>query len=155
MLGLAQQPDVGMVGCSMILENGTLQHGGHLYVSSTAVGHIAYGADGTDPGPVSALRLERECSGVTAACAMLRRVDFLALGGLSRQFPVNFNDVDFSLKVRSSGKRIVWTPFARLYHYESKTRELGVTATELDLICRRWGRVLDLGDPYWRNTGRP
>jgi glycosyltransferase involved in cell wall biosynthesis len=151
MLSLAQQPDVGMVGCSLLFEDGTLQHAGHLYLSGSAIGHIAYGLDSNDPGPVYALQLERECSGVTAACAIVRRNDFLNLGGLSRTFPVNFNDVDFSLKLRTSGKRIVWTPFAQLYHFESKSREVGVGPAEIDRIRRRWGHVLDQGDSFWRD----
>ena len=150
MLSLVQDPDVGMVGCLLTFEDGTIQHAGHLYLSSSAIGHIGYGADGDHPGPVSALRMERECSGVTAACAIIRRSEYLALGGLSRHFPVNFNDVDFSLKLRSSGKRIVWTPFAKLYHFESKTRDVGVGPAEIDGVRRRWGHVLDQGDPYWR-----
>jgi GT2 family glycosyltransferase len=150
MLALGQDPSVGVVGCALLYEDGTLQHGGHHYLSATALGHIAHGAASDDPGPVSALRLERECSGVTAACALLPRDLYLSMGGLSHHFPVNFNDVDFCLKVRTSGERIVWTPFARLYHFESKTRQTGVGFAENEEIRRRWGHVLDQGDPYWR-----
>lgn len=151
LLGLAQQPDVGLVGCALIYEDGTLQHGGHHYLSATALGHIAHGVAGDDPGPVSALRMDRECSGVTAACALLRREDYLAVGGLSHHFPVNFNDVDFCLKIRTAlGRRIVFTPFARLYHFESKSRREGVGFAENETIRGRWGHVLDHGDPYWR-----
>ena len=153
LLGLCQEPDVGMVGCALYFEDGTLQHGGHLYVDGSA-GHIGYGAPGDYPGPVSALQMQRECSGVTAACALLRRSDYLDLGGLSRQFPVNFNDVDFSLKVRLSGKRIVWTPHAKLYHFESKTRDGSVGPSEVGHIRRRWGHVLDGEDPFWRYPDR-
>ena len=153
LVGLAQEPSVGMVGCALYFEDGTLQHGGHLYVDGSA-GHIGYGAPEEYPGPVSALQMERECSGVTAACALLRRSDYLDLGGLSRQFPVNFNDVDFSLKVRLSGRRIVWTPHAKLYHFESKTRDGSVGPSEVGHIRRRWGHVLDGEDPYWRYPDR-
>lgn len=149
MAGHALQADVGMVGAALYFEDGTVQHGGHLYVNSVP-GHIAYGAAGDDPGPMSAMRMERECSGVTAACAMLRRSDYLAVGGLSRRLPVNFNDVDLSLKIRATGKRIVWTPFARLYHFESRSRDVGVGLSEVHAIQARWGRALEGDDPYWR-----
>ena len=153
LVGIAQEPDVGMVGCALYFEDGTLQHGGHLYVDGSA-GHIGYGAPADYAGPVSALQMQRECSGVTAACAVVRRSDYLALGGLSKQFPVNFNDVDFSLKLRAAGKRIIWTPHAKLFHFESKTRDGTVGPGEVGHIRRRWGHVLDGEDPYWRYPDR-
>ena len=153
LLSLAQDGDVGMVGCALFFEDGTFQHCGHLYVDGIAT-HIGYGAPADHPGPVSALQMQRECSGVTAACAVIRRSDFLEVGGLSKEFPVNFNDVDFSLKIRLSGKRIIWTPHAKLYHFESKTRDVGVGPAEAIHLRRRWGRLLDGEDPYWRYPDR-
>lgn len=152
MLGLAQQPDVGLVGTTLYFDDRTFQHAGHVYVGRGAIGHIGYGAKAGDPGPVSGLQVERECSGVTAACAMVRRQVFLDVGGMSLQFPMNYNDVDLSFKVRQAGLRIVWTPFAELYHFESKTRKPGVGLGEVELVSRRWGRLLENGDPYWRDV---
>jgi GT2 family glycosyltransferase len=151
LLSLVQQPDVAMAGCCLLFEDGTIQHGGHLYGASTAIGHIAYGAPDGYAGPEFTMLMERECSGVTAACAIVRKADFLAVGGFCRSLPFNYNDVDFSLKLRNTGKRIVWTPFARLYHFESKSRQVGVGTSERDRLSRRWSHVLDRGgDPYWR-----
>ena len=76
--------------------------------------------------------------------------DYLALGGLCLTLPFHFNDVDLSLKVRSSGKRIVWTPSARLYHFESGSSQVGAGQTQGDLVWRRWGHLLEGIDPYWR-----
>jgi len=57
-----------------------------------------------------------------------------------------FNDVDFCLKVRDRGFRNVWTPFAELIHYESKTRGLEDTPEKMErfecevyYVKRRWG----------------
>jgi glycosyltransferase involved in cell wall biosynthesis len=149
MLGLLEQPGVGMVGAALFLEDGTLQHGGYRYCRNV-VSHIGYGADGNDSGPLSAFRTERECSGVSAACTMLHRRDYLDLGGLCLSLPFHFSDVDLSLKVRSSGERIIWTPSARLYHFEPGTREVGAGRTQGDLVWRRWGHILEGIDPYWR-----
>jgi GT2 family glycosyltransferase len=150
MLSLAQQPEVGAVGAALVFEDGRLQHGGHFYDRGSPLRHIGYGASPEDPGPVSSFRLERECSGVTAACVMVSRFDYVALGGLAVDLPFNFNDVDLCIKIRTSGKRIVWTPFARLYHFESRTRRAGVGWSEMDLVRRRWGSLLDCADPFWR-----
>jgi GT2 family glycosyltransferase len=150
LLGHAMQPDVGMVGATLLFEDGTLQHAGHLYLGEAAIGHIGYGAPADSAGPVGALRMDRECSGVTAACAMLDLAVFFEVGGLSRLFPVNYNDVDLSMKIRATGRRIVCTPFAVLYHYESKTRLAGIGSSELRTVQARWGHQLRLGDPFWR-----
>lgn len=151
LLSLVQQPDVGLAGCTLLFEDDTIQHGGHFYPSSNALGHIAYGAPRTYAGPELTMLMERDCSGVTAACALVSRELFMHVGGFNRNLPYNYNDVDFCLKVRDAGRRIVWTPFAQLYHFESKSRQVGVGTGEIERVVRRWSHYLDRGgDPYWR-----
>ncbi len=108
MVGLAQQEDVGMVGAKLLFEDGTLQHGGHLYHGT--ISHALLGWPGDHPGPHRMLAVERECAGVTAAAALLRRSVFNRVGGMNTDLAVNYNDVDLSLTLRASGHRIVWTP---------------------------------------------
>lgn len=95
-------------------------------------------------------------SAVTAACIMIRRDVWTAVGGLDESFPVEFNDVDLCMRIRKAGYLIVWTPFAELYHYESRSREADDTLeTRIrfeDAVCRfqkRWARELTDGDPYY------
>jgi len=147
MLGLAQQPGVGMVGSLLLFEDGTVQHGGHLYRDSWA-GHIALGWSTERDDQLGSMRVTREVSGVTAACALLSAEVFWRIGGLSAVFAGNYNDVDLSLKVRATGKSIVWTPDARLFHFESKTRDAAVAPSEIAALRERWGTHL-LMDPYW------
>lgn len=64
----------------------------------------------------------QDLSAVTGACLLVRADVWDALGGLDEAFAVAFNDVDFCLRVRDSGERIIWTPYAQLYHHESKSR---------------------------------
>jgi GT2 family glycosyltransferase len=148
LLGLAQQPDVGLVGTMLYFEDRSIQHAGHLYADQ-GLGHIAYARPGNQAGPSFGLLVEREVSGVTAACAMISYRNYIAVGGLSRLLPVNFNDVDLSLKIARTGLRIIWTPHAELYHFESKSRVPIVMASELEIITKRWGRLLDV-DRFWR-----
>jgi GT2 family glycosyltransferase len=77
----------------------------------------------------------------------VRRAVFEEVGGFSRSFPVNFNDVDFCLKIRRQGHRILYTPHASLYHFESGTRRNVVAEAEQDAIRARWAEQLD-HDPY-------
>jgi GT2 family glycosyltransferase len=86
---------------------------------------------------------------VTAACIMTRRSCFEEVGGLSLDFPLNYNDVDFCLKLRRAGYRIVCNPDARLWHLEAATRRTGtVDQSEVDALHNRWGHVLN-HDPFY------
>jgi GT2 family glycosyltransferase len=150
------EPDVGAVGALLMWPSGMIQHAGVALGPSFAAAHIGNDRLANDPGYADMLRVARECSAVTAACLLTRRSDYLAAGGLDEiGFPVNFNDVDYCLKLRSLGKRIVWTPQARLYHYESATRgvdRVGDKAArferELRNLRNKWGEAL-IDDPYY------
>ena len=141
---------VGMTGAKLYFADGTLQHGGHCYRDG-AWGHPYIGWEGDDPGRFGALRVNREVSGVTAACAALRHETFFEVGGLTETLPVNYNDVDLCYKVRRAGHRILYIAGCELYHFESKSREPGAIARwEREATLRRWdtpGR-----DPYTPET---
>jgi GT2 family glycosyltransferase len=147
MLGLAQQEGVGMVGATLYFEDGTIQHAGHLYRGGAA-GHVALGRDANWRDPLESLEVDREVSGVTAACAMLSADTFDRVGGFSTLLPGNYNDADLSMKIRSAGLRIVCSPFVKLYHFESKTRVARVATSELTTLRARW-RSRMLADAYW------
>jgi GT2 family glycosyltransferase len=94
-------------------------------------------------------------SAVTAACLMMRRSVFGEVGGFDEAYAVAFNDVDLCLRLRERGYRIVWTPYAELYHHESATRGHEDTpdkrrrlAAEVERLRRRWGAALER-DPYY------
>jgi O-antigen biosynthesis protein len=109
-----------------------------------------------DPGYGDLLRVAHECSSVTAACLVTRRRDYLDVGGMDEVlFPVNFNDVDYCLKLRARGQRIVFTPHAKLLHLESASRGLDLALDrkarldrELRNLRSKWGSVL-AADPYY------
>lgn len=150
MLGLAQQPGVGLVGTMLQFEDGSIQHGGHLY-RDLGAGHIAFRWPSDRDDELGSLGVDREVSGVTAACALVSAQTFREVGGFSTLFPGNYNDVDFCLKIRSTGRSVVWTPRARLYHFESKTRVATIAPAELDRLRERWSERL-LVDPYWPSS---
>lgn len=148
MVGLLA-PDVGMVGAKLLYEDGTVQHLG-LHVGGGHVRHVSEGRPADDVGPFSANWLEREVSGVTGACALMRRSVFEEVGGLSVQLPVNFNDVDLGFKVLDAGYRLLVTPHAVLNHFESRTRGRNVTDAEAELLRSRWSHRL-ASDDHWRH----
>ncbi|MEJ7720918.1 MAG: hypothetical protein WKF58_10935 [Ilumatobacteraceae bacterium] len=72
---------------------------------------------------------------------------FDEMGGLPEHFAVAFNDLEYCLRVRDGGRRIIWTPQATLSHFESQSRGRGVSPDEVDELYRRWGEQLR-HDPY-------
>jgi len=145
LVGLALDPGVAAVGARLLLADGRLQHIGHRYADGTF--HLFAGYDGDYAGPEGMCRVTRECIGVTAACLAIRAEVFDEVGGMALDFPNNFNDVDFSLRLRERGLRNIVTPHAVLFHFESVTRDGTVTAEETDLLFSRWGAQLN-SDPY-------
>lgn len=137
-----------MAGAKLLFSDGTLQHGGHIYNKVLLHACLRWSGDHPGPWPLRPLAVARECSGVTAAAALVRRDVYEAVGGFTTELPLNFNDVDFCLKVRSLGEAIVWTPHASWYHFESQTRNPIVLVEEFDAIDRRWHRQIN-SDPYY------
>ena len=148
MLALAQLPNAGMVGAMLYYEDDTIQHAGHAYFQGSPT-HIGLGLPRGSDGPLGGFLVNREATGVTAACALMPLKVFKELGGFTALLPGNFNDVDLCLKVGWRGYDIYWTPEAELYHFESKTRDAHVHYYELDVIEHRWGLRLD-DSRYWR-----
>lgn len=145
------EPDVGLTGARLYFGDDTVQHAGHAY----ARGHYLHpfrDLPRDSYGPFGALIINREASGVTAACAAMRRDTFVEIGGFSEALPANFNDVDLCYKVRLLGQRIVYVASVELYHFESRTRERAVHDWERDLVRGRWG--IPLEDPYVPGLGR-
>ncbi|HIK13981.1 MAG TPA: glycosyltransferase [Leptolyngbyaceae cyanobacterium M33_DOE_097] len=150
MLELAQQSGVGAVGAKLLFADRRIQHAGVVVVSSNPT-HACYGFDGDHPGYVFSNMTNRNYLAVTAACLMVRHKYFEEVNGLDETFDVNYNDVDFCLKLHRAGYRNVMTPDAELFHYESMTRPPSVRQDEIDLFRDRWmGYINSLGgDPYY------
>ncbi|MGI9051844.1 MAG: glycosyltransferase [Ilumatobacteraceae bacterium] len=145
MVGHLADPGVGIVGARLLYADGTLQHAGILLNEHPR--HIFAGFAGDDPGPFDLLRVAREVSAVTGACLATTRVLWDELGGLSSDFAVAFNDIDYCLRAAAAGRRTVWTPEATLYHFESQTRQPPASRDEVERLEARWGHVLRR-DPY-------
>jgi GT2 family glycosyltransferase len=152
MVGLAQDDSVGMVGAKLLFDDGRLQHGGHVY--NGMISHALLDWPGTHPGPYRLLSVARECSGVTAAAALVRRDVFDAVGGMDVDYAVNYNDVDFSLRIGATGRRVVWTPHACWYHFEQRSGAHPIDQGEIDRIQAAWGDALE-HDPYYNPNLAP
>jgi GT2 family glycosyltransferase len=156
MLSRIFAPDVGAVGALLLWPSGVVQHGGVVLGPSFAATHAFNDRMEGDAGYGDLLRVAHQCSAVTAACLLTRRKDYLDLGGMDEfRFPINFNDVDYCLKLRTAGKRIVFTPHAQLLHLESASRGTDKQADrkarferELRNLRAKWADVL-MADPFY------
>jgi GT2 family glycosyltransferase len=128
---------VGAVGAKLLFGDGRLQHVG-VTVDHCSPGHLFRGFPGDHGGYADAIRVAGNYSAVTGACLMTARATFDDVGGLSELFPLNFNDVDYCLKVQTIGERVVYDPDTVLLHFESSTRPEGYAAWELDQFRDRW-----------------
>ncbi len=162
MLCHAIRPEIGCVGAKLLYPDNTVQHagvvlgiGGTPGISGVA-GHVFKGFGAYELGYFSRAALPQNYSAVTAACLLVRKTVFQDVGGLDeKNLKVAFNDVDFCLKVREAGFRNLWTPYAMLYHYESKSRGYEDTAvkqkrfqSEVACMKLRWSEAL-LNDPAY------
>jgi GT2 family glycosyltransferase len=139
--------DVAMVGPMTRLEDGRIQSAGHGHLGGPH--NLSSGQDIDSYGPFGETLISREVSGVTGACVAIPRRVYVDLGGMSLAFPHSYNDVDFALKAADAGYRIIWTPNARLRHFESLTRDPSVRREEYEMLYARWGELVDI-DRYTR-----
>ncbi len=128
----AVRPDVGAVGAKLLYGDGTLQHGGIVFGPGLSATHVLRQAARVDPGYQGQLAVARSFLAVTGACMALRRSVFCEAGGLNAdRFAIAFNDLDLCLRLGELGYRIVWTPFAELFHLESASRGVPDTPEKL------------------------
>jgi GT2 family glycosyltransferase len=139
----ALRPEVGAVGARLVWPDGRAQHEGVVLNA----GGVALNLDS---GPYAAYgRCIRNTAAVTAACLMMRKSVFAAVGGMDDRLRVAYNDVDLCLRIGERGWRIVYTPYAELEHAESSTR--GTLHPEIDeaFFQRRWGAPYTALDPFF------
>ncbi|MCD8323345.1 MAG: glycosyltransferase family 2 protein [Clostridiales bacterium] len=122
MLDICMREDVGIVGAQLFYEDNTIQHAGVIIGFGGIAGHAFIGEGRGDYGYFSRIQCVQDLSAVTAACMMTKRSVYEQVGGLSEEFRVAFNDIDYCMKVRELGKLVVYNPYATFYHYESKSR---------------------------------
>lgn len=160
MLELGQKPDVGIVGATLFYPDGhTYQHAGVCVGMYGAAEHFGkfmdkYQTDGRiNPGYGGSLITNHELSAVTAACLLMRRDLFEAIGGFDASLPVGFGDVDLCLRTRKAGYRVIQCSRAALHHHESYTRgkDSGGDPHPQDtaLFRKYWNQFIEAGDPFF------
>ncbi|MBI1886455.1 MAG: glycosyltransferase [Chloroflexi bacterium] len=144
LLEQGQRPEVAAVGARLLYPDGRVQHEGII------IGLGGGSAGNVDHGGFFALGESiRNCTAVTGACLLTRPDVFWELNGFDERLRVAFNDVDFCLRALEKGYRIVYTPYALLYHHESATRGRLHPDEDEKLFRSRWGRPGQYRDPFY------
>lgn len=146
MVGWGRLTGVGAVGARLLLGSGRIQHGG---ISPTlAVGYTMFrGLPDAEAGYLSYAKVTRNVAAVTAACLLTPTQLFKSLGGFDeKQFGVAYNDVDYCLRVRESGFRIVYCGETALYHHEGSSRPKQDKPREIAAFRAKYK---DYEDPYF------
>jgi GT2 family glycosyltransferase len=145
----SQDPGIGVVGAKLFFPDGRLQHIGIVLGVCGIAAHAFHCAPGSSSGYYGSAIGTRNYSAVTGAALMTRRDVWEQLGGFDERFAIDFNDIDYCLRARRAGYRVVFTPYAQLYHYESGTFGPRIQGrAELELALETWRDVIE-NDPYY------
>ena len=156
MMGYCQRQDVGIVGARLLYSDNTIQHAGVIVGIGGIAGHAFKYKKSENDTYFNRAMVAQDYSAVTAAVMLVKKSVFDSVHGLDESFVVALNDVDFCLRVRETGKLVVYTPYACFHHYESKSRGLEDTEEkqarfrrEIARFVERYESFLKKGDPYY------
>ena len=144
----AERPEVGAVGARLLYPDHRVQHCGVVIGLGGAAGHLLVGLDEHEPGYLSMAVTTRECSAVTGACLATRRATFESHGQFDESLGIDLNDIDYCLRVQSSGQRVLYESTAELIHHESPSRGTAGDIRDIVHFIDRWKTTILAGDPY-------
>lgn len=148
LLGYSRQPEIGGVGCRLLFADDRIQHAGMAFGLTCPAEHLFYNRPSDNPGYCGFTHLVRNYSAVTGAVFATTMSKLNEIGGFDERLKIDYNDVDLCLRLRRQGYRIVYTPFAELYHFERSTAVRNAASqSDVDLFCKRWDDFLK-ADPY-------
>ena len=155
MAALALQPDVGVVGARLIYGDGTIQHAGVLLGAFALTHHLLRGRPADFRGYHNRGLLTHAVSAVTAACAVIRRDLFEALGGFDEKLHSSYNDIDLCLAASSRGLYNLVVNRPLVHHFESVTRGYYLRPEQeaedrdaLNYLLGKWGEGVK-ADPFY------
>ena len=159
MISYMSLEDIGAVGARLLYPDRKVQHSGVMlgvgYMATPVAGHYFHGIDEEDHGYMARAKVVQDVMGATAACLLTRTELFNKLGGFDEELAIAFNDVDYCMKVKDAGHRIILTPYAELIHHESASRgkedtpeKIARFRREVRVMRRKWGKALD-ADPFY------
>jgi GT2 family glycosyltransferase len=148
LIEFSQQEAVGAVGPFLVHPDGRLDHAGIVLGAGGVAAHAFQGEPASTRGHMANALDVRNCSAVSGACLLTRRAVFEQVGGLEERVGRELYDVDYGLRVRRAGLRVVVTPHAAAYHHTVPAKPRGRWPAEVQALRAIWDRALD-EDPYY------
>ena len=151
-----RRDDVGIAGCKLLYSDDTIQHAGVVLGFGGIAGHTFIGVYDKDISYMHRASCIQDMTAVTAAAMMVKKSVFEKIKGFDEEFVVAFNDIDLCMRVRKLGYLVVYNPYAKFYHYESKSRGLEDTKEKVErfnnetaLFNYMWEQEMQDGDRYY------
>ncbi|WP_131195413.1 glycosyltransferase family 2 protein [Lichenihabitans psoromatis] len=156
MVGRIAAPETGVVGAVLIAPSGLVRHAGYVLGPRFSVADALSDRRQDDPGYADMLHVAHQVGGVSAQCLLTRRSLFVRLNGFDAAcFSARYADVDYGLRARQFGARLVMTPHARVtMHEQTLTSSMPGDdpwrSDDMDLsrLRSRWGNDL-INDPFY------
>jgi len=149
MLEHAMRSEVGAVGCKLLYPDNTIQHAGVIVGLTGFAGHVFSRLPDDAYTYFGSVDFVRNYLAVTGACMMIRKDVFDETGGFDERFVLCGSDVEICFRLTEHGYRIVYTPFAVLYHHEAITRGKEIPSGDFRLSLSAYKKYLNDGDPYY------
>lgn len=151
MIGWLSVDGVGVVGAKLYYPDRTIQHAGVVIGPYHGLAdHVFDRLGKEESGYISLPHAARNVSAVTGACLLTPTDLYRQLGGFDEEkFAVQYNDVDYCLRVIESGKRVAFTPQATLIHVTSASRGKEYNYQEHLNFLHRYP---DFRDPYFNEN---
>ena len=155
MMGPCMREEIGAVGCKLLYPDDSYQHVGVAVGRGTGPYHVDMGLPEGTMGYYESDVLTHRVSAVTGACLLTKKSVFDQVGGLDEELAVNFNDIDYCLRLQKAGYAVLLQLATKLYHYESVSRSPSTSkenivafTREHGLFMSRWDRYVTLGEHY-------
>ena len=156
MIEICQRREVGAVGALLYYSNDTIHHAGLIIDIEDGGGYYPKYIRRDSHGYFRRMKIIQNLSAVSSACMMTKKTIFKEVGGFDEYFSPAFSDVDYCLKIREKGYLVVYTPYAELYHHESKnmvykdnSEKKKRLKNEQEIIYGKWKHLMNNGDPYF------
>ena len=149
LLYYAEQPDVGAVGSLLLSADRIVQHAGLVLGDKSTVNWVMKGFPSNSDGYAGSLVCAREVSAVTDSCMMVKKSEFERMGGFSEHFFTQYQDIDFCLRLKKEGKRIILTPRSVLISHEPGRRQGYDDSVDRMLLLDHWEMDIEQGDSHY------
>ncbi len=146
----ALRKDIGVVGPLLLYEDGTIQHAGVVIGLDGYAGHLYQGMPPVHSGVnFASPMVPRDVTAVTGACMAISRITLDKIGLFDENFIICGSDVEICIRAYHAGLRNLYTPFTRLSHLESKTRDTYIPDIDFQLSQKAYQEFWDNGDPFY------